>query len=89
MLPALTVFDIERFANFAYVPMPGGAAAVKNPLRMAYGVLYAYDLLDHPAAATALAELGAVWVPDMAWRLTSTETAVLVSAPFPLCALPY
>ncbi len=50
--------DFERFANFAYVPMPGGAAAVKNPLRMAYGVLYAYDLLDHPAAATALAELG-------------------------------
>ena len=33
--------------------------------------------------------LGAVWVPDLAWRLTSTETAVLVSAPFPLCALPY
>ncbi|MBQ3106785.1 MAG: carbamoyltransferase HypF, partial [Eggerthellaceae bacterium] len=29
----------ERFANFAYVPIPGGAAAVKNPLRMAYGVL--------------------------------------------------
>ena len=50
--------DFERFANFAYVPMPGGAAAVKNPLRMAYGVLYAYDLLDHPAAAGALAELG-------------------------------
>ena len=30
----------ERFANFAYVPMPGGAAAIKNPLRMAYGVLW-------------------------------------------------
>ena len=44
----------ERFANFAYVPMPGGAAAVKNPLRMAYGVLWGYDLLEHPAAATAL-----------------------------------
>ncbi|MBR2790300.1 MAG: carbamoyltransferase HypF, partial [Eggerthellaceae bacterium] len=50
--------DFERFANFAYVPMPGGAAAVKNPLRMAYGVLYAYDLLEHPAAKEALAELG-------------------------------
>ena len=50
--------DFERFANFAYVPMPGGAAAVKNPLRMAYGVLSAYDLLDHPAAVSALAELG-------------------------------
>ncbi|NBJ66571.1 carbamoyltransferase HypF [Adlercreutzia caecimuris] len=50
--------DFERFANFAYVPMPGGAAAIKHPLRMAYGVLWAYDLLDHPAAAAALAPLG-------------------------------
>ena len=47
----------ERFGNFAYVPMPGGAAAVKNPLRMAYGVLWAYDLLEHPAATSALAPL--------------------------------
>ncbi|MGI6590725.1 MAG: carbamoyltransferase HypF [Eggerthellaceae bacterium] len=48
----------ERFANFSYVPMPGGAACVKHPLRMAYGVLWAFDLLDHPAAAEALAGLG-------------------------------
>lgn len=48
----------ERFANFAYVPMPGGAAAVKHPLRMAYGVLWAFDLLDHPGAARALEALG-------------------------------
>ncbi|MEC4185321.1 carbamoyltransferase HypF [Adlercreutzia sp. R21] len=50
--------NFERFANFAYVPMPGGAAAIKHPLRMAYGVLWAYDLLDHPAAEAALAPLG-------------------------------
>lgn len=50
--------DYERFANFAYVPMPGGAACVKNPLRMAYGVLWEYELLDHPGAADALAALG-------------------------------
>ena len=50
--------NFERFANFAYVPMPGGAAAIKHPLRMAYGVLWAYDLLEHPAAAAALAPLG-------------------------------
>lgn len=49
----------ERFANFAYVPMPGGAACVKHPLRMAYGVLWAYDLLEHPAAARVLEALGA------------------------------
>ncbi len=48
----------ERFANFAYVPMPGGAAAVKNPLRMAYGVLWECDLLEHPAAAGLLERLG-------------------------------
>ena len=48
----------ERFGNFAYVPMPGGAAAVKNPLRMAYGVLWAYDLIEHPAAKAALEPLG-------------------------------
>ena len=48
----------ERFANFSYVPMPGGAAAIKHPLRMAYGVLWAYDLLDHPGAARALDQLG-------------------------------
>ena len=48
----------ERFANFTYVPMPGGAACIKNPLRMAYGVLYAFDLLEHPAAARVLKKLG-------------------------------
>ncbi|MBC2887846.1 carbamoyltransferase HypF [Gordonibacter massiliensis] len=48
----------ERFANFAYVPMPGGAACVKHPLRMAYGALWAFDLLEHPGAADALMALG-------------------------------
>ena len=48
----------ERFANFAYVPMPGGAAAIRHPLRMAYGVLWEADLLEHPGAAPALEALG-------------------------------
>lgn len=48
----------ERFANFAYVPMPGGAAAIKHPLRMAYGVLWTFDLLEHPGAADSLAKMG-------------------------------
>lgn len=50
--------DFERFANFAYLPMPGGAAAVKHPLRMTYGALWAFDLLEHPAARSALEALG-------------------------------
>lgn len=49
----------ERFANFAYVPMPGGAAAIKNPLRMAYGVLWNFDLLEHPGAQAVVEQLGA------------------------------
>ena len=48
----------ERFANFAYFPLPGGAAAIKHPLRCAYGALWAFDLLDHPAARHVLDELG-------------------------------
>ena len=50
--------DFERFANFAYVPMPGGAAAVKHPDRMAYGFLWTYDLLEHPAAQPMLEAMG-------------------------------
>ena len=34
------------------------SAAVRNPLRMAYGVLYEFDLLEHPGAADALLALG-------------------------------
>ena len=30
----------------------------RNPLRMAYGVLYEFDLLEHPGAADALLALG-------------------------------
>lgn len=48
----------ERFAQFSYIPMPGGAAAIKNPSRMAYGVLWACDLLEHPGATDLLESLG-------------------------------
>ena len=50
--------DFERFANFSYVPMPGGAACIKHPLRMAYGILWAFDLLEHPGARPVLEALG-------------------------------
>lgn len=48
----------ERFAQFSYIPMPGGAAAIKHPARMAYGVLWACDLLEHPGASGILEILG-------------------------------
>lgn len=48
----------ERFANFAYFPLPGGAAAVKQPDRTAFGALWAFDLLEHPAAQPLLERLG-------------------------------
>ena len=40
----------ERFANFAYIPLPGGAAAIKDPARIAFGALWEFDLLEHPQA---------------------------------------
>jgi hydrogenase maturation protein HypF len=52
------VQTFERFANFAYFPLPGGAAAINHPLRCAYGALWAFDLLGHPAAASMLADMG-------------------------------
>ena len=67
----------ERFANFAYVPMPGGAAAIKHPLRMAYGVLWAYDLLEHPAAAAALA-IAAVMVAATAVDVAAAADSLLI-----------
>ena len=32
--------DFQRMGHFEYVPMPGGAAAIKKPYRMALGYLY-------------------------------------------------
>ncbi len=48
----------ERFANVAYFPLPGGAAAIKHPLRAAYGALWAFDLLEHPGAQQVIEALG-------------------------------
>lgn len=46
----------ERFANVAYFPLPGGAQAIHHTDRCAYGVLWAFDLLDHPFAQAFFAD---------------------------------
>lgn len=49
----------ERFAHLAYVPMPGGAAAIRRPARMAIGTLQACGLLGHPGAEPLRTRLSA------------------------------
>ena len=46
----------ERFVNFAYIPLPGGAAAIKDPARIAYGALWSFDLLEHEQAQRFVSE---------------------------------
>lgn len=47
----------ERFAHLRYVPMPGGAGAIRRPARMAVGTLHALGLLGHPGAEPLLSRL--------------------------------
>ena len=48
----------ERFANLAYFPLPGGSAAIRDLTRCAFGALWAFDLLEHPAARPLIEGMG-------------------------------
>ena len=50
--------DFERFAHLATFPLVGGEAAIREPLRQAYGLLACNGLLDHPGASRLLDSLG-------------------------------
>lgn len=62
----------ERFANFAYIPLPGGAAAIKDPARIAYGALWAFDLAEHPVAQRFIEE----HLPDAPTYLQMIEKGI-------------
>jgi hydrogenase maturation protein HypF len=47
----------RRAGQFEYVPMPGGAAAIKKPYRMALGYLYSLLGTDFPLDGLPLAKL--------------------------------
>ncbi len=52
-----TLGGFERLAHLATMPMPGGAAVIRRPARMAVGALAAFGLLDHPGAVALRSRL--------------------------------
>ncbi len=53
-----TLTGFERAAHLATWPLPGGAAAIRDPRRCAYALLWQHGLLGHPGTKRLLDSLG-------------------------------
>ncbi|MBV9314037.1 MAG: carbamoyltransferase HypF [Pseudonocardia sp.] len=69
----VSLADFERLAHLEPVPLPGGAAAIREPWRMAAAYLWVCDL---PAPPALVARQGARW-----GQLTAVLTAGVNSPP--------
>lgn len=56
LLASITGF--ERFAHLQTFRLPGGAQAIRHPLRAAYALLLEHDCAQHPAAQSLKQRLG-------------------------------
>lgn len=54
---AADLAGFERVGHLRTLPMPGGAAAIRRPARMALGALAGCGLLEHPGASALRARL--------------------------------
>jgi hydrogenase maturation protein HypF len=73
-------YQFERAGHFAYVPMPGGAAAIKEPWRMAVSAIYtAYGAeflkMDFPFSKPIPAEKVKILIQMMERRINTPLTS--------------
>ena len=70
----------ERAFYLRPVAMPGGAAAIKNPDRMAYAWLADLGMLGHPGAQSLLKRIGATQCEQLATIIASGRHAPMTSS---------
>lgn len=67
----------RRVARFGRAPLPGGAAAVRRPARMALGYLFGAEVLDDPPAEGRLHNAGLRLAAPFLRRLPQREVDVV------------